>query len=463
MSKTVIECTGYPFLKLTLCVVVLFTLSGQASARSIFVNAAAGPGADGSANGPFRRITEAVEQARRLRQVSNERIVVHVAPGTYTGSYDAASLASNPDLEVLPIILNVPNLSLYGGTILNEDSLGLPAGTEPESETIITADRALGLGQSLLLIAPTTDGMNGNGVTIAGFVLDALVPATSNLRGRAIIVERVSDFVIRRNVIRHTFTGLQTLLASGVIEANLFLSNNANGVGIGGGSIADPAQVTLRANRATQNLEGLNLTSVANTFVLQLGANTLAVVPLQTTFDRTIVDDQDNIPDSLRATVTANDFSNNTSAGLRCFFLAPQFYNTHDQSQPITGNTVAIIRDNSFNGNGDYGIIVDAGFPFRNTPRSFLGSFSGTFGNNELAGNGRTSAFFGFTRVFVSLGTQPRSLFKYFERSNFDVTDIDGEFAVFDFDNPIADPFDAVNLQNTLTINGVPFVGTQIH
>jgi len=248
-----------------------------------------------------------------------------------------------------------------------------------------------------------------------------------------------------------------------VIEANLFLSNNANGVGIGGGSIADPAQVTLRANRATQNLVGLILTAVANTFGLQLGANTLAVVPLQTTFDRTNVHDQNNIPDKLDATVIANDSSNNSSAGLRCFFLPPQFYNTQDETQPITGNILAIIRDNSFNGNGDYGIIVDAGFPFRNTPRPFTGSFTGTFGNNDLAGNGRTPAFFGFTRVFVSLGTQPRAGFKYLQQSSFDVTDVDEELAVFDFDNPLADPFDGVNLQNTFNINGVPFVGTLIH
>ena len=440
----------------------LTIVEGQALAKSIFVNAAANQNGDGSAENPYRRITDAVERARATRQTSHKKIIIHVAPGTYIGSYDAASLASNPNLEVLPIILNVPNLSLYGGTILDEDRLGLPEGTEPESERIITADRALGLGQSLLLIAPTTDGMNGNRVTIAGFVLDA-ISGNSNLRGRGIIVERVSDFVIRRNVVRHTYTGLQTLLASGVIEGNLLFSNNANGIGIGGGSLADPSQVTVRANRATQNLEGLIFGVVANTFPLQLGANTLAVVPLQTTFDLNNAHDQDNIPDKLRATVIANDFSDNTSAGLRCFFLSPQFYNTHDQSQPITGNTVAIIRDNSFNGNGDYGIIVDAGFPFRNTPRQFTGVFMGTFENNELAGNGRTSAFFGFTRVFVSLGNQPRAGFKYLQQCSFDVTDIDGEFAVFDFDNPIADPFDGVNLQNTLTINGVPFVGTQIH
>ncbi len=439
----------------------LTIVESQALAKSIFVNAAANQNGDGSAENPYRRITDAVERARATRQTSDKKIIIHVARGVYVGSYDAARLASNPNLEVLPIILNVPQLVLRGGTVLDEDSLGLPTGTDAESETIITADRALGLGQSLLLIAPTTDGMDGNRVTVAGFVLDA-ISGNSNLRGRGIIVERVSDFAIRRNVIRHTYTGLQTRLASGVIEANLFLSNYANGVGIEGGSIVDPAQVTVRANRATQNLEGLILGVVANTFPLQLGANTLAVMPLQTTFDRNNAHDQNNIPDRLDATVIANDFSNNRSGGLRCFFLSPQFYNTQDETQPITGTIIATIGDNSFNGNGDYGIIVDAGFPFRNTPRQFTGVFIATFENNDLAGNGRAPAFFGFTRVFVSLGNAPRALFKYLQQSSFDVTDEDGEFAVFDFDNPTIDPFDGAELLNTLTINGTTYVGRKV-
>jgi hypothetical protein len=363
-----------------------------------------------------------------IGRTANQRIVIHVAPGTYAGSYDAAALRDNPDLEILPIILNASKLTLRGETTLIEDDRGLPTGTETGTETVITSDRPLALGQSLLLIAPTTDGMEPNDVTVSGFVLDAQIPATSNLRGRGIIADRAMGFVIRRNLIRHAFVGIETRLASGIIQGNLLVNNNGgSGVAAGGGSQAQPAQVTIRGNRATENLEGLILGAVANTLQVQIGENEVTVSPLQTTFNRDDPHDEENIPDRLEATVSENDFSGNRSAGLRCFFLSPNIYNTSDATQPITGTIVTTVRNNLLRANGDYGIDVDAGFPFRNTPRQFIATFDGTFSENDLGGNARAPAFFGFTRVFVSLGIVPRSQFKYLQDSRFDAVDSDGE------------------------------------
>ncbi len=437
---------------------------GRALAESIFVRAGTPPGGDGSAETPYRRITDAVVKARMIRRVGNERIIIHVAPGTYMGSYDAAALGSDPDLEILPIILNVGKLALQGETALTEDGRGLPTGTQTGTETAITSDRPLALGQSLLLITPTTDGMEAHEVTASGFVLDAQIPATSNLQGRGIIADRAMDFIIRHNLIRRTYTGITTRLASGIIQGNLLVNNNANGVGASGGSQAQPAQVAIRGNRATENLEfGLILGAVANTLQVQIGENEVTVPPLQTTFNRDDPHDEENIPDRLEATVTENDFSGNRSIGLRCWFLSPNIYNTSDATQPITGTIVATVRNNLLRANGDYGIVVDAGFPFRSTPRQFIATFDGTFSENDLGGNARAPAFFGFTRVQVSLGIAPRSRFKYLQDSRFDTVDSDGEFTAFDFDNPASDPFDGTTLRNRLTINGIAISGTLTH
>src|SRR5438034_1118530 len=193
-----------------LLIVALFTLSVTlsipASAKSLFVNAQAQPQGDGTAGTPFRRITDAVEEARKIRPASAEKIVIHVAPGTYRGTFSATRLAANPDLETLPIILNVGRLTVLGSTELQDDDRGLPTGTNGQRDTIVTADRTLVLGESLLLIAPTVDHPSADGVTVAGFILDAGVPAASSAAGRAIIAERISDFAIRRNVVRHTYT-----------------------------------------------------------------------------------------------------------------------------------------------------------------------------------------------------------------------------------------------------------------
>ncbi len=214
---------------------LLLARPALAEHTTLYVDAAATENGDGSRHRPFWRITDAVVRARELRQDDSdpeERIFVHVRPGTYVGSYDPSHLANNPRLELLPIIINVPDLSLEGGTELDEDSDGLPTGTyPPESETLLTREICLPVdcplirGQMLLLIATTDDGMAGNSVSVTGFVIDAQVPHPVGVPGFQIYVDRVSDFSIRRNLLRQG-SGFGTRLASGAFERNLSIANN---------------------------------------------------------------------------------------------------------------------------------------------------------------------------------------------------------------------------------------------
>src|SRR5215470_12353427 len=88
----------------------------------LYIDASATENGDGSRDHPFWRITDGVVAARSIRQHQHHHdITLHVLPGTYVGSYDPDHLAKNPRLELLPIILNVSNLSLEGGTELDED------------------------------------------------------------------------------------------------------------------------------------------------------------------------------------------------------------------------------------------------------------------------------------------------------------------------------------------------------
>ncbi len=424
--------------------------------HELYVDAAAKENGDGSREHPFWRITDGVVAARAIRQHHHHGITLHVQPGTYVGSYDADHLAGNPRLELLPIILNVSNLSLEGATELDEDADGLPTGTYPlESETFLTTDLHLSPGQTLLLIATTTDGMAGNGVSVSGFVMDAQESSSSEL-GFDIYADRVSDFSIHHNLLRHGGTaGGGTRLASGSFEANFLASMVDVGIFATGGSMVYPATVTVRRNRSIGIVGGTSVTAVASFYPLQLGANPLMLEPLQMTYDRNNPEDLRNIPDKLEATIEGNDFSNNNFFGLRFFFYPPTRYSTVDATQPMTGFVNATVRDNRFNRNADHGIDVDAGFASRNNPRQFTGTFEGTFEHNALIDNRRNTSLFDFTHKGVTLGLQPRESWKYMQESTFQVTDLDGELAGFDYDHLLEDPFDGSPvIGNVLIYNG---------
>ena len=65
-------------------------------------------------------------------------------------------------------------LAVLGSTSLVRDDRDLPTGSDIQSETILQPDAPLYAGQSLFLIANTTDGSRGDDVTIEGFVVEAI-------------------------------------------------------------------------------------------------------------------------------------------------------------------------------------------------------------------------------------------------------------------------------------------------
>jgi hypothetical protein len=458
------SCSGL----LTICSLLALTpallLAQPALARhaDLYVDAAAKENGDGSREHPFWRITDGVVAARTLRrQHHRQRITLHVLPGTYVGSYDVGHLENDPRLEVLPIILNVSNLSLEGRTEFDEDADGLPTGNYPlESETLLTIEvcdpHCLMRGRGLLVIGRTTDGMAGNRVSVSGFVMDGQVPGTATEGGFDIYADRVSDFSIHHNLLRHADQATQTRLASGTLEANFINANTNVGIWITGGSMVHRASVAARRNRSTQSVKGASLFALANFAQLQVGANPLMLEALQTIYDIDNPEDQQNIPNRLEANIEGNDISHNSNFGLAPGGLYPtSSYNTADATQPITGSLNVTVRDNRLNRNGNYGIISNAGNVSRSNPRQFTGIFELTFERNALIGNGRNTSEFGFVNGMASAGEVSRENFKYMQESTIQVTDLDGELAGFDYDHLLNDPFDdSPVVGNVLLYNG---------
>src|SRR5262249_3713085 len=157
----------------------------------------------------YSRITDAVQRARSDRQNGvTDPIIIHIAAGTYSGSYSNTRIKREPRLETLPILINVSDLTLSGATALRVDGSDPATGAQSGTETVLTTDETVSspsFTASLILIAPTTDGGSGDNVTICGFILDP--KATLNLSNvgvadlQSIWVDRASNFEIRRNIV----------------------------------------------------------------------------------------------------------------------------------------------------------------------------------------------------------------------------------------------------------------------
>ena len=428
--------------------------SAQAQAADLYADAAVSVNGDGSAARPYWRITEAVARARELRQTAaippGERIVIHVAPGAYLGSKEPNVLNKDPRYEALPILLNMPNVTLAGSTILATDALGLPIGMVAGTETLLaTADFYDETGKSLILLSRTTDGGVGDDVTVKGFHLDFIGHAADGFPS-AVRPDRVSGFVIQQNLITHAGVGVYATRATGSIEGNLMIEG-FSGIAAKGGSRQHPSQYLIVGNRRLAgNGSGFVIEADGLGPQIAVGANRVELEPLPSSETR------DDPPFTTYALVMGNDCSENAAAGMKCFLYAPPI----KPINPLISNGTVIPRltvvasGNTFRGNKTYGLVVEGNNTFRSINRPLTGEFSGQFQNNTLVDNGHAPALFTFANVGVSLGTGSLKFIKYMQEVNYDITDLDGELAGYDYDNPVVDPYDGTVLNNTLIVNG---------
>jgi hypothetical protein len=428
--------------------------AGQARAADLYADASVSANGDGSAARPYWRITDALERARPLRRTAaippDERIVIHVAPGAYFGSKEKPVLNKSPRYEALPILLNIPNLTLAGATILTTDDRGLPTDMVPGTETLLaTADFYDDTGKSLILLSRTTDGGVGDDVTVSGFHLDFLGHGQSGFPS-GVRPDRVSGFVIRRNLITRTALGIYATRASGTIEGNLIIEG-FSGVAAKGGSRQHPSQYRIAGNRRVAGQSsGFVIEADGLAAQIDVGANRVELEPLPSSETR------DDPPFTTDAIVVDNDCSDNAGAGMKCFMYAPAI----KPIDPLVSNGTVVPRmrvaatGNTFRRNGTYGLVVDANDALRSINRPLTAEFTGLFQNNTLADNQPAGALFTFTAVAVSIGRASLKDIKYLQNATYDITDLDGELAGYDYDNPVTDPFDGTVLNNTLIVNG---------
>ena len=458
----------------------LLVMAGAALAESIFVDRTSQNSLEnGSATAPFKTITQALKRAREIRflQPSTAEIIVHVAAGTYVGSFETPTPAG---METLPLLLNIPRVRLEGALRFDPTFDMVVPGTQ----TIVRAFAAQAGKQHMLVVTrtnpipspvspfPPSLEMAGDSVIISGFLLDGAAGATavdapSAEQSALIFLDGVNGFIVRDSVLTGANVfGISTRLSSGRIEHNSITGNRGVGLNITGGSMKFPATIVITRNRVTNNgLGGLGLQGAAQTegdLASLFAAQAFRRVPLPEFFDWTHRPEE--VPDKLDATITNNVFSNNTNGsttnprgfGIRVNGYLRDNYRLHPLDPE---RLIAFVRarfvSNVCRLNGNYGVVVDAGQVQTSNSRKHVVNFDVSFEDTTVAENGSGNAFFGFSRFSTSVSQDEASKvnFKFAHDSTMRICSDIGEF---NFDNSATDPVDQTPTNNVLTVNRTP-------
>ncbi len=321
---------------------------------TIHVDCAATSRGNGSAVRPYWRITDALKKARALRRESQARISIHVAPGTCSGNFEAQPTGqSTRPPELLPLVLNVPNLTLHGAGVM-EYGNGYPVAIRTGRATTVTVDTEYLsiLSNTVIYVGPTKDGGRADGTVIEGLVID---DAFNSWHG--LYISRTQRITVRNNVVEHVnFGAITASESSGRIVGNV-VHNGTPGIFIAAGTSSNPSRFYVGGNSATMNQEvGVIVGGTSNALdPLDMGSNPLEILPYP------INPTASQMGNRVQVELEGNDVSNNP-IGLRFMMLGAAKY-----PYAKTGNIIASVHHNRFIDNYLYPFAVDQGFVYRST------------------------------------------------------------------------------------------------
>ncbi len=377
--------------------------------------------------------------------------------------------------EALPLVLDVRDLAVIGSTVLNLDpDTGIPTAVPPTVETrIVPPEPAPPNGTSYFVI--TTDNVTLTGFSLDAAILDnlALAPLPETLEifvdGSRTPSRSLSGFLVSGNHLTNdkaitsaergivgldpfATLGITVRHASGTIEANLMYGHH-DAIEITEGLETSPPHILVTRNRALKNENGVHLS----------GDRMIHEPPAMP---------DGETPGTMIVEVADNDLSDNAfrDLGFGFIFGAGLVVFPYSTMAPTTtpSSIFAYIHDNKMTGS-NYGFVISpwARFGECAAPDAAAFRFEGTFENNVLTGNRRSRAQTSFDfwgRTINPTLTQ----FCYRRNSAINITDLDGELdGCLDYDNPEIDPGGGgveggEPLHDTLSLNSVDFVGTQI-
>lgn len=305
-------------------------------------------GADGL---HYRRITDALDAARVGRLNRGElqsaacRITIAVPKGIFSGTSEPAS----PDVERFPLVVDVPDITLRGATVMAIDGWHRPTGAAVDSiETVLAPLAPLppsgGASTPIVLANGHPDGSAGNGLIVEGFVFQSGPNPPTNGAGQGVFSIRVSRLAIRGNRFERGFTESIDLRASSADVEQNHLAGTAGSCDI---CFAAPGQYRAVSNRLLAGgVPGITTSAVVG-------------LPLPAGVEAYPLPDSAEIWSEVLNNEVRDHLRTPAGVGIRVEALGTM--------APNVRNTVHSLIEDNLIVNNRFGIMVHAGFPLAGT------------------------------------------------------------------------------------------------
>lgn len=337
----------------------------------------------------FHRINDAIAAARAGRLARGEtqtaacRIEIDVAAGVF---HVTATGTTGPSLDHVPLVVDVPYLTLHGALEMQLDASGRATGhgTTSLATTIspiepLAFDDSTGASYPLILVNGHPNGSAGNSLLVEGFIFQSNQAAEGDAGGQAVTSVRVKNLNIKGNTFEAGFTESIDLRASSAIVQRNHLSGGAGSCDI---CLAGPGGYLATANRLLSG--GIPGFLVVPAFGLPTPSAAEQYEPPASS--RTYAEIWNNeVQDHLRHPV---------GVGIRLGAIGVG-------AEDVRGFVRAKIHDNVLL-NNRFGMLIEAAFPV--TGGSLKGDIDASIYRNTFRGSCETNLYIALTRHTAGLG-----------------------------------------------------------
>lgn len=303
----------------------------------------------------FDRITDALGAARATRIAHGElesaacRVTIVVAAGVRPAT---TAVSSDPAVEQLPFIIDVPDLTVRGALQMQVDETGRATGLGNETgTTTIAPSPALiivgGMGsmsgapEPIFIVNAHPVGPKGHGAVIEGFTLQSgRGPIDVSTGGFGVLAMRVDDLIVRGNRFDGGLSSGADLRASSALVERNYLSGRGSSCDL---CLAGPGAYVARDNRMIGG-------GIPGVLILP---TVLLAVPAQV--------EQYQLPAS--ATITADIMNNEVRDHTRVPVGVGLRVGSVGVGAPDVAGLVQVRLTDNLLVNNTFGIIIEAGFP----------------------------------------------------------------------------------------------------
>lgn len=393
----------------------------------------------------FARIGDALAVARAGRIARNEtavascRMTIEVGSGVFAGS---SNPSTDPAFERLPLVIDVPDISLHGAFTMAIDPGGRATGglLQGTASTTLVASPGLlttrlGGAQNFLaepeiIVMDLPTGPGGVGAIIEGFVFQSGNSAANAAPGgNAVFAMRAKGLRVRHNRFEGGFTEPISFTASQAVLEENHVSGKGGSCGI---CLVGPGTYEVTGNRLT------GPGGIPGIFTLPVG-----VLPLPPMVAPLVPPTAALITATITNNEVTNHLQNQAGAGLRIGALG-------NSSSDVSSASRIIARNNTLV-NNTFGVMVEAAFPVLGT--LLKGDVDLTLQDNTITGNCQNGLYVAFARHVTGLGLLSPAQFQsaaFLKNSVFSLKLL-GEDPPQWKDAWVANP---PGLGNTLTVDG---------